>query len=331
VTIAAHPARLAPSAVRAHEARAAWQRTQADEGTVSRGPSSGGRAAGPIAITGARGRLARALTAAIDGDVIAWGRPELDLDDPSSLARLVERDRPRLVIHTAAMTDVDACAREPDLARRRNAESVASLARACRGIGSGLVQVSTNEVFDGERSDGIGYAESDPTAPRNAYGASKLEGEHAALAAFGDAPGLWIVRTAWLFGPPGNDFPDKIVAAADRLAPGEPLPVVADEHGSPTYTVDLAEAIVRLVERTEGGTFHLVADGIATRLDWAVRVLRTRRPSATVRPISRADWARASDPPPWAVLDGSRVAAAGISLRSWEDATDSYLRSLPPL
>ena len=119
------------------------------------------------------------------------------------------------------------------------------------------------------------------------------------------------------------------MAAADRLPPGDALPVVADESGSPTYTADLAEGIRRLVGRTDGGILHLVGGGVATRLDWAVRVLRIRRPAATVRPISRADWARASDPPPWAVLDASAAAAAGVRLRSWQDATDTYLRSLP--
>jgi dTDP-4-dehydrorhamnose reductase len=226
------------------------------------------------------------------------------------------------------MTDVDGCARDPGSAMRRNGAAVGELARACRAAGCGLVVVSTNEVFDGERVDGRGYAEDDPPRPRNPYGASKLEGERGAREAFGDGWGLWVVRTAWLFGPPGGDFPDRIVAAADRLAPGEALPVVVDEVGCPTYTIDLAEAMVDLVVATDGGTFHLVNAGRASRLEWAERVLAVRRPGRAIRPISRTEFSRASDPPPWGVLDASRaVQLAGIRLRPWEAALDAYLAS----
>jgi dTDP-4-dehydrorhamnose reductase len=283
--------------------------------------------AGPIAVTGARGRLGRAIVAAAPVGTLAWSQPAYDLDEPASAAALVASQRPSLVIHAAAMTAVDEAARDPAAAVRRNVDAVAALAQACRERGTGLLLVSTNEVFDGARTDGLGYGEEDPTAPRNPYGASKRAGEEAARAAFGDAPGLWIVRTAWLYGAPGNDFPDKIVAAADRLPPDEPLPVVADEHGSPTWTVDLARAILVLIRSSEGGMFHLTAAGVASRLDWARRVLAARRPGRATRPISRSAFQRASDPPPWGVLDTSRAAALGIRMRPWDAALDAYLEA----
>ena len=228
------------------------------------------------------------------------------------------------------MTAVDDAARDPALAVRRNVDAVASLAGACREHGAGLLLVSTNEVFDGSRTDGRGYGEDDPTAPRNPYGASKRAGEEAARDAFDGAPGLWIVRTAWLYGAPGNDFPEKIVAAADRLPPDEPLPVVEDEHGSPTWTVELAAAILALVASSDGGLYHLTADGVASRLDWARRVLAARRPGRATRPIPRSAFQRASDPPPWGVLDASRAAALGVRMRPWEDALDDYLDAPVP-
>jgi dTDP-4-dehydrorhamnose reductase len=283
-----------------------------------------------LAVSGARGRLGRAIMAAAEQDAIAWSRPDLDLDDPASLVALVERDRPALVVHAAAMTDVDACARDPELALRRNGAVVGPLAHACHGAGVGLVLISTNEVFDGDRLDGRGYGEDDPTRPRNPYGASKRAGEVAALEAFVGAPGLWIVRTAWLYGPPGNDFPDKIVAAADRLPPDEPLPVVADEHGSPTSVVDVAAALLELATVTTGGIFHLVDTGVASRLAWAERVLAERRPGRAVRPISRDQFERASDPPPWGVLDSGKASVAGIDMRPWETALADYLSSGRP-
>jgi dTDP-4-dehydrorhamnose reductase len=284
----------------------------------------------PIAVTGAGGRLGSALRAVSTSPLIGWDVPEHDLDRPESIEPLLERDRPGLVIHTAAMTLVDECARQPELAMRRNGAATGVLAEACRASGASLLVVSTNEVFAGDRSDGQGYVETDAVGPRNPYGASKLAGEVAATAAFGSAPGLWIVRTAWLYGPPGNDFPDKITAAADRLPDGEPLPVVADEWGSPTYTRDLALAILELVALTEGGLFHLVNPGVASRRDWAGRVLAARRPGRSTRPISATEFSRASAPPPWGVLDAARAQAAGLRLRSWQDALDDYLGAAVP-
>lgn len=279
-------------------------------------------------VTGSTGRLGRALLANAPGVLHGWDRPLLDLDEPATARALVERDQPQLIIHSAAMTDVDSAARDPETAMRRNGHFVGALARACREHGVNLVVVSTNEVFDGERTDGRGYVESDPTAPRNAYGRSKLAGEEAALAAYSGAGGLWIVRTAWLYGPPGNDFPDKITAAADRLAP-EPLAVVEDEFGSPTATSDLARAIYALVERTQGGIFHLANSGAASRLDWARRVLEARRPGREIRPISRSEFERASDPPPWGVLDSAKAARSGVVMRPWEAALASRLGDQP--
>jgi dTDP-4-dehydrorhamnose reductase len=283
----------------------------------------------PIAVTGAGGRLGSALRTVSLDPLVGWDVPEHDLDRPESIEPLLDRDRPGLVIHTAAMTLVDECARQPDLALRRNGHATGVLAAACRARRVSLLVVSTNEVFSGERNDGQGYVETDSVAPRNPYGASKLAGEEAAQGAFGDDPGLWIVRTAWLYGPPGNDFPDKIVAAADRLPEGEPLPVVADEWGSPTYTADIARAILELVDVTDGGVFHLVDRGVASRRDWAQRVLAVRRPGRATRPISAAEFSRASEPPRWGVLDPGRALAAGVHLRSWQEALDDYLASVP--
>jgi dTDP-4-dehydrorhamnose reductase len=276
------------------------------------------------AISGASGRLGRALLE-VDGHVVGWGRPDLDLDDPGCWAPLLERDRPARVIHAAAMTDVDACARKPELAMRRNGDATAALAAACHSRGVNLVVISTNEVFRGDREDGHGYVESDEPAPGNPYGASKLAGEEGAQIAFGGWSGLWIVRTSWLHGPPGNDFPDKIVAAADRLPDGDPLPVVADEFGSPTSTGDLAAAIRALVARTDGGVFHIVNTGAASRRDWADRVLAVRRPGRTTRPIASAEFVRASVPPRWGVLSTARASEAGIHMRDWQDAMDERL------
>jgi dTDP-4-dehydrorhamnose reductase len=206
--------------------------------------------------------------------------------------------------------------------------AVAELATSCAADGVALLLVSTNEVFDGMRSDGHAYVETDEVHPINAYGQSKLAGEELAREAFaahGVPDLLWIVRTAWLFGPPGNDFPTKIVAAADRIAPGAALRVVDDEVGSPTYTPDLAAALIELLTRAPAGTYHVTASGHASRFEVAREVLARCRSGTPIEPISQRDFRRASSPPPWGVLDCSLAAAHGVALRDWHEALADYL------
>ena len=295
-----------------------------------------------VAITGSGGRLGSALVAALAREgwkVHPWSRPAYDLDDPTAAARCLHADRPDMVIHCAAWTDVDGCARDPDLAMRRNGTAVAELAAVCLSGGASLMLVSTNEVFDGTRVDGEGYREDDQFAPPNAYGASKLAGEAAVRGAFGlavdggreagrNGPDAWILRTSWLYGPPGNDFPSKIVAAADRLPAGEPLRVVGDEVGSPTYAPDLAAAIVALLRIAEPRTYHLANSGRASRAEWAQAVLLGCGRAVAVEPIRQADYQRASRAPAWAVLDTTVAARLGVTLRGWEQALGDYVAEL---
>lgn len=280
----------------------------------------------PTAVTGARGRLGRAVMsrlASMGRPAVPWGRPEYELDVPNAAEPLLTRDHPGLVIHCAAWTDVDGCARDPQMAMRRNAWAVRELAEATAAAGARLLVVSTNEVFDGRRTDGRGYREDDPVEPPNAYGASKLAGERAAAVAFGRVgrpADLWVARTAWLFGAGAPDFPAKILAAADQLPPGEALAVVGDEIGSPTYAPDLAVALLELTDRAPGGLYHLVNAGQASRAEWAAAVLRLAGRSTPVESIPQAAYPRPSTPPQWGVLDGTRAAARGVVLRHWPDA-----------
>lgn len=301
-----------------------------------------------VAVSGAGGRLGRAVVAALEEapftgpfGPIAWSRAIFDLDAPDGVERLLQRDRPEVVVHCAAWTDVDGCAREPELALRRNGAATGVLARATAARGIDLVVVSTNEVFDGRRTDGAGYGPDDPTGPINPYGASKLAGEEAARAAYAgaggapprgaaaDGPTLGIARTAWLYGPPGNDFPAKILAAAERArAAGEPLRLVADEVGSPSYTHDVAEAIVELIGSAAiAGTHHLVNAGVASRADWARELLRQARIEVATEDVPASTWPRTSTPPAWAVLAPTPL-PGGEPLRSWQAALADYLPTL---
>ena len=288
-----------------------------------------------VAVTGSTGRLGSALVTAL-GDApftgprgpVAWTRADLDLDAPEGVAAALDRDQPEVVVHTAAWTDVDGCARDPDLAQRRNGDATGVLAAGCAERGIDLLIVSTNEVFAGDRDDQVGYAPGDPTAPPNAYGRSKLDGERAATAAFARATGtanLGIARTAWLFGPPGRDFPHKILdAAAKAQGDGQPLRVVGDEWGTPSFSADVADAIVELLgEDALPGIHHLVNGGIATRATWAEDVLARLGVRAAVEPVPATTWTRASDPPRWGVLAATPL-PSGEPIRSWQAAMADY-------
>jgi dTDP-4-dehydrorhamnose reductase len=295
-----------------------------------------------VAVCGASGRLGRALVDALGeaafvgpSGPIAWSRPDFDLDTPDAFAALLDRHRPEVVVHAAAWTDVDACAREPELALARNGAATGRLAEACAARGIDLAVVSTNEVFDGRRTDGRGYGPGDRPNPINPYGASKLAGEEAARAAYpgegrgAAGPALGIVRTAWLYGPPGNDFPSKILAAADRArAAGEPLRLVADETGSPTYARDLADAIAELIGTAAvEGTHHIVNGGRASRADWGREVIRQAGVTVETEDVPAATWPRASTPPAWAVLEPTPL-PGGEPLRPWQAALADYLPSV---
>jgi dTDP-4-dehydrorhamnose reductase len=297
-----------------------------------------------VAVTGSSGRLGRALlevlgSAPFTGPFgpLAWSRPAFDLDAPERFAALLDDARPEVVVHAAAWTDVDGCAREPDLADRRNGEATAALARACAERGLDLVIVSTNEVFAGDRTDRLGYTAHDAPHPANPYGASKRAGEVAAIAAYEARgatvapyvqvdriprePQLAIVRTAWLYGPPGNDFPDRIVGAAERArAAGGPLRAVADEVGDPTSTQDLAEAIAELLGAGAfAGIHHCVNPGRVSRAAWARELLGRIGLSVPIEEVSADAWPRASRPPRWGVLEPTPT-PSGEPMRGWLEA-----------
>lgn len=290
-----------------------------------------------VAVTGAGGRLGSALVAALadapftgPAGPTAWARASFDLDAPEGVGGLLDRARPEVVVHAAAWTDVDGCARDPELAMARNAHATGVLARACADRGLDLVVVSTNEVFDGTLPDGAAYGPDDLPNPINPYGISKAAGEAAARTAYTATAGhLGIVRTAWLFGSPATDFPGRILAAATRAREaGQPLRIVADEWGTPTYTHDLAESIVDLLaEDALDGTHHIVNGGVASRAEWARDVFERAGLDVQTEAIALADWPRPSTPPRRAILAQTPL-PYGAPLRPWSAAMADYAPAL---
>jgi dTDP-4-dehydrorhamnose reductase len=286
-----------------------------------------------VAVTGSTGRLGSALLQALadapftgPAGPLGWTREDFDLDAPQGVGAALDRDRPEVVVHTAAWTDVDGCARDPDLAMRRNHHATGHLAIGCAERGIDLVVVSTNEVFDGTRTDRRPYAPDDDVSPANAYGASKAAGEGTARAAYLNRAGtIGIVRTAWLYGPPGPDFPRKIAEAAGRAASdGDTLRLVGDEWGTPTYAADVADAIVELLaENAIGGTHHLVAAGVASRAEWARDVIARLGIQVATEVVPGSTWRRPSSPPAWGVLEPTPL-PSGEPIRAWQLAMADY-------
>lgn len=273
-----------------------------------------------VLIVGGRGQLGRALHAHFGQDashhISNWARPTYDITSPAIAAQVAEL-QPDLVINSAAWTNVDGAESDPNGAFAANALGPKYLAEGCRRCGATLVHVSSNEVFGG--LPGATYREYDLPAPRSVYARSKLAGELAVQQSYDR---VYIIRTAWLFGPGGANFPRKITQAADKLAQ---LRVVADEVGNPTYTPDVAVAIDALVAQARYGVYHLVNEGQASRFEFAQAVLAANgRSHVTVTPISHREWQRPADSPLHAVLINQAAAAFDIVLRPWQAALAAY-------
>lgn len=275
-----------------------------------------------VLIAGAKGQLGQAVLHALailtDWQVVSFDLEDLDITQPQTAGQ-VARLSPDLVINAAAWTNVDRAEEEPHAAYAVNALGPLYLAEGCAACGAAMVQISTNEVFAGQ--PGERYFEYDQLQPRSIYARSKAAGETAAARVLRR---LYIARTAWLFGPGGNHFPAKIIAAADRHST---LRVVADEVGNPTYAPDVAEALVALVQSERYGIYHVVNDGQASRFDLAQAALAgAGRGHTTLVPIGLDEWPRPAPPPRHAVLVNQTAAKLGIVLRPWQQALQEYLQ-----
>lgn len=271
-----------------------------------------------IFITGLTGQLGQALQRLLgeQGESII-DAPRWDVADHSTVQKISDL-RPDLVIHTAAMTDVDGAARDPDAAFRVNTFGTQNVAHACLRANADMLYVSTNEVFDGQAEHP--YAEADPPSPINPYGSSKRGGEQMAAKYLADR--LYIVRTAWVYATGGNNFPAKIIAAADKR---KKLRVVSDEVSNPTFAPDLAAAIAELIHSRAYGIYHLTNAGYCSRYDFAKEILRlSRREDIPIEPITLAEYPRDSTVPPFAPLANNNGKALGIELRPWQEGLLAY-------
>ncbi len=276
-------------------------------------------------VTGGNGQLGRAIAkeAAMRGKTIcSTGTKELRVEDQASVQRWIREQKPRFVLHGGAWTDVDGCEKEPHKAVLQNGTGTAHVADACAELGIGLVYVSTDFVFDGKAT--TPYREDAATAPLSAYGRSKLLGEQALTAH--QRNNFYTVRTSWVFGPGGKNFPAAILA---RARSGQPLKVVTDQVGRPTYTEDLAAAMLDLCElNAPGGIYHCSNEGQCSWRQFAVDILAAAGlGSIQVGSMSSSELGRPAARPAWSVLDTDKLASVRKKrLPDYHDALRRYLK-----
>ena len=271
-----------------------------------------------VLITGHRGQLGRELCARLP-DAAGADLPEVDITSPPSIDAAVDAARPDVIIHCAAMTNVDGAARDPAAAYRVNGLGSQNVAQAAARINAPLVYVSTNEVFDGAKVEP--YFEFDTPNPGNAYGRSKLAGEWYVAHLTNR---FYIVRTSWLSAAGGRNFIHRIQELADERGR---LQVVTDEVASPTFVQDLADGILRLLEKGRFGIYHLTNAGFCSRFDYAKKILElTGRAHIPVEAITLAQYPRPSSPPKFGALANTAAAALGITLPTWEEGLVRFLK-----
>jgi dTDP-4-dehydrorhamnose reductase len=219
---------------------------------------------------------------------------------------------------SAAYTDVDGCESNRELAAAVNTQGPINVAEAAKQIGAKLIFVSTDYVFNGKKTSP--YEANDPRDPINIYGKTKADAEVGILNVLPDA---CIVRTSWLFGPWGKCFPDTILKFA---ATRPELDVVDDQRGSPTYTFDLAEAIMKLCYADATGIVHCTNAGVCSWFEFATEVVRLACAKTTVRPTTSEKFVRPAARPSYSVLSDHSLRKYGITMRSWQETLPDYLR-----
>lgn len=270
-----------------------------------------------IVITGSKGQLGTALQARLaEHTLLPIDLPELDVADPLQVRAALQAFAPDVVIHGAALTDVDLCETDPDLAYRVNALGTQNVALACQRCGAAMVYISTDYVFDGRQ--GSPYFEHDAPAPLSIYGRSKLAGEWAVQAFL---QRFYIVRTAWLYAVGGRNFVETVLRLARERGA---LTMVTDEVGSPTYAPDLAEAIARLLPSELYGLYHFANSGTCSRYEWAAEILRLAGLSDVPLTASQG-YARPAPVPKHVELRNlAGTSQLGITLRPWQQALAAY-------
>ncbi|MFH1509291.1 MAG: dTDP-4-dehydrorhamnose reductase [bacterium] len=272
-----------------------------------------------ILILGAKGMLGTDLVEVFsDGyDILAQDIEDIDITDRDKVERIVNLEKPQLVINAAAYTDVDGAEDNEELANKVNGEAPGMLAGICKNNLIPLIHYSTDYVFKGDKE--VGYNEDETVNPVNAYGRSKVMGEKNIINNTSD---FYIIRTQWLYGKNGKNFIDTILKKAEE---SDSIEVVNDQFGKPTWTYDLAQGTRELFEsRRPFGIYHLVNENKTSWFDFARELIKRSGQKVKVKPVATKDYAMKANRPRFSILNNTKT----DSLRSWQEALKDYFKKL---
>lgn len=280
-----------------------------------------------ILITGANGQLGSEFqkrTFSLLDEIFYTDVEELDITDLKAVISFIERHDIDTIINCAAYTAVDRAEEDREKATKVNRDAVANLAKAATKLGCLLIHISTDYVFDGNHD--VPYTEKDPVNPQTVYGQTKLEGEQAIKSS---GCMYLIIRTAWLYSGFGNNFVKTILRLSDER---KEINVVNDQWGTPTYAGDLADAIIRILERNElpelEGIYHYTNEGVCNWYDFAKEIIELSGKDCIVRPISTEQYPTKAKRPAYSVLDKTKIKKVfDLEIPDWKDALKRFFET----
>ena len=266
-----------------------------------------------VLVTGANGMLGQDLCPILEDEgyeVIETDKENLDITDFEAVKIVLTKEKPDIVIHCAAYTNVDKAEEEFDLAKKLNAYGTENIAKICAKINAILVYISTDYVFDGTKNSP--YKPKDKANPLNKYGLTKYMGEEAIRKY---CLKYYIVRTSWLYGIHGKNFVETMISLSNQ----QELKVVDDQIGCPTWTVELANGIVKLLESEEFGTYHVCGSGAVSWYGFAKEIFKLARLSVNIKPCMTNEFPCPAKRPSYSVMDNNGYC------RKWETALKNYI------
>ena len=288
-----------------------------------------------VLVTGANGQLGQSIQFIAgnypDIQFIFCSSSDLDITNKDNCEKVFSQSKPDFCINAAAYTAVDKAETETEKAHLINAVGAQNLAKVCKNFGTTLLHISTDFVFDGNKS--IPYAEEDATNPQSVYGQTKLDGEKAIREVLDN---YFIIRTSWVYSQFGNNFMKTILRLAKERTS---LGIVSDQIGTPTNAVDLAEAILKIVEsqksktkkettnaqhptpKTQFGVYHFSNEGECSWYEFAKKIVETNNINIDLQPIPTTSYPTPAQRPKYSVLDKSKIKIVfGIEIKSWEES-----------
>lgn len=269
-------------------------------------------------VTGSKGQLGKeVLKLYSDENITGVDIGEMDITDAEQTIDFITEFHPDIVIHAAAMTDVDGCEKNKEAAYKVNTLGTRNVALACQKAGAEMLYVSTDFVFNGDKDDN--YNEFDIPSPLSIYGKSKYEGEKLVKELLNK---FYIVRTAWLYGN-GNNFVKKMLSLAEN---NDSLSIVSDQQGTPTYAKDLAIAISKIVDSGLYGTYHASNSGSCSWYSFAKKIFEIKGIDIDINPTTAEEFGSSAERPDYSVMNNFALESQDIyRMRDWEEALKDYL------